>query len=277
MTSTEPTPPVQRSLCVHCRYVLSGLDPAGRCPECGKPVADSFDPALLRFATPERRARLEQGLRLTIAAMYAYVGVRTVQFSCRLLEPYFTSGALASALMATSVLLDILLPLCTGLAFFGAWRFRHPVDTAWRTWRGPLAVVAATAAALGAMFLAGEGDLATTIGVVLLRDACFPILVAALAGVAALARRVPDEPLRIAARSRAGWLSIAFVLLVLEPWLKLGFRGMLYLQFIDGLNMFADPLDMLHAAPLAAAAMAVFLYCLRPLSWMQRRLSAGGK
>jgi hypothetical protein len=273
----EPTVPVQRSLCVHCRYVLSGLDPAGRCPECGKPVADSFNQDLLRFASPERLARLEQGLRLAIIAMLAYVGVRTAQFVCRLTEPYLAEGPLGTMLAAATGLFDVLLPLCTAMAFFGTWRFRHPFDNAWRTWRAPVAVVAMAAAGLGVLAGIGESDLATTIGVVLLREACFPILVAALAGVATLAKRVPDASLTTAAMSRAGWLSIVFVLLVLEPWLKLGFRGLLYLQFIDGLNMFADPLDMVHAAPLAAVALATFLYCMRPLWLMRRRLLAGGK
>ncbi|MEI7657123.1 MAG: hypothetical protein WCK33_03550 [Phycisphaerae bacterium] len=277
MAGSQPTSPVHRSLCVHCRYVLSGLDPAGRCPECGKPVADSFNQDLLRFASPERLARLEQGLRLAIIAMLAYVGVRTAQFACRLTEPYLAEGPLGSMLAAATGLFDVLLPLCTALAFFGTWRFRHPFDNAWRTWRVPAAIAAAVAVALGVLAGIGQGDLATTIGVVLLREACFPILVAALAGVATLARRVPDAPLTVAARSRAGWLSIAFVLLVLEPWLKLGFRGLLYLQFIDGLNLFADPLDMVHAAPLAAVALAVFLYCMRPLWVMRRRLLAGGR
>lgn len=262
---------------MHCRYVLSGLDPAGRCPECGKPVADSFNQDLLRFASPERLARLEQGLRLAIFAMLAYVGVRTAQLVGRLTEPYLAEGPLGAMLAAATGLFDVLLPLCTAMAFFGTWRFRHPFDNAWRTWRVPVAVVAVVSAALAVLAGLGEGDLATTIGVVLLREACFPILVAALAGVATLAKRLPDAPLTTAARSRAGWLSIAFVLLVIEPWLKLGFRGLLYLQFIDGLNMFADPLDMVHAAPLAAVALATFLYCMRPLWVMRRRLLAGGK
>lgn len=262
---------------MHCRYVLSGLDPAGRCPECGKPVADSFNQDLLRFAPPERLVRLEQGLRLAIFAMLACVGVRAAQIVCRLAESSFAEGPPGSMLAAATGLLDVLLPLCTAMAFFGTWRFRHPFDNARRTWRTPAAVVAAVAAGLGVLAGIGESDLATTIGVVLLREACFPILVAALAGVAGLAKRVPDAPLATAARSRAGWLSIAFVLLVLEPWLKLGFRGLLYLQFIDGLNMFADPLDMVHAAPLAAVALATFVYCMRPLWLMRRRLLSGGR
>ena len=277
VTESNATSPGRRSLCVHCRYVLSGLDPAGRCPECGKAIADSFNQDLLRFAPPDRLARLEEGLRLAIIAMVAYVGVRTVQFTCRLVEPFLIEGPLGSMLTMVAGLFDILLPLCTAAAFFGTWRFRHPSESAWRTWRAPALVAVVVASVLGVLAGAGEADLATTIGVVLLREACFPILVAALAGVAALAARVPDMPLKIAARSRAGWLSIIFVMLVLEPWLKLGFRGLLYLQFTDGLNMFADPLDLVHAAPLAAVALVVFLYCMRPLWLMRRRLLAGGK
>jgi hypothetical protein len=34
---------------------------------------------------------------------------------------------------------------------------------------------------------------------------------------------------------------------------------------------------MVHAAPLAAVALATFLYCMRPLWLMRRRLLAGGK
>ncbi len=240
-------------------------------------MADSFNQDLLRFSTPDRLARLEEGLRLAIIGMIAYVGVRTAQFACRLTEPFLAVGPLGSMLTMAAGLLDILLPLCTAAAFFGTWKFRHPSDDAWRTWRAPAAVTLVVAGGLGVLAGLGEGDLATTIGVVLLREACFPILVAALVGVACVAKQVPDMPLTIAARSRAGWLSIIFVMLVLEPWLKLGFRGLLYLQFTDGLNMFADPLDLVHAAPLAGVALAVFLYCMRPLWMMRRRLLAGGK
>ncbi|MEZ6318065.1 MAG: hypothetical protein R3B49_04810 [Phycisphaerales bacterium] len=42
-------------LCERCGYVVEGLDPAGACPECGKPIAESLPER--RVGTPWQRAR----------------------------------------------------------------------------------------------------------------------------------------------------------------------------------------------------------------------------
>ncbi len=50
--------------CVACNYNLRGLFPGGRCPECGRAMADSLRPDRLIFADPLWLARLARGLRL---------------------------------------------------------------------------------------------------------------------------------------------------------------------------------------------------------------------
>lgn len=52
--------------CVICGYNLRGLTAAGRCPECGSPVARSIHGDLLRYADGDWLAKLLLGIRLML-------------------------------------------------------------------------------------------------------------------------------------------------------------------------------------------------------------------
>lgn len=60
----QDAPPADDCYCARCGYNLRGLDPAGRCPECGEPVVLSHRSDLLRFADAGwlRRMRFGAGL-----------------------------------------------------------------------------------------------------------------------------------------------------------------------------------------------------------------------
>lgn len=59
--------------CIRCAYNLRGLPMAGRCPECGTPVADSLRGSLLQYAGPEYLATIHRGLILVLGAILASV------------------------------------------------------------------------------------------------------------------------------------------------------------------------------------------------------------
>lgn len=61
--------------CRGCGYVLRGLRPDDRCPECGEPVAESLRPDLLLFADPAWRDRLLRGCRWLLAWIVAAIAV----------------------------------------------------------------------------------------------------------------------------------------------------------------------------------------------------------
>lgn len=48
--------------CRHCDYNLRGLHREGRCPECGKDIAESLAPELLRFAPPHYVRSVRDGV-----------------------------------------------------------------------------------------------------------------------------------------------------------------------------------------------------------------------
>lgn len=55
--------------CLQCGYNLRGLDPAGRCPECGADIAVSTRGDLLRFANPDWLHRVKLGADLMLATI----------------------------------------------------------------------------------------------------------------------------------------------------------------------------------------------------------------
>jgi hypothetical protein len=55
--------------CLQCGYNLRGLDPAGRCPECGADIALSTRGDLLRFANPDWLRRVKLGADLMLATI----------------------------------------------------------------------------------------------------------------------------------------------------------------------------------------------------------------
>jgi len=65
--------------CVQCGYNLRGLEPQGRCPECGSPVGESLRQDLLRFAGAEALRRVGRGAAMIVIGTLAHmaaVGLR---------------------------------------------------------------------------------------------------------------------------------------------------------------------------------------------------------
>ncbi|MBI4719375.1 MAG: hypothetical protein HY763_16390 [Planctomycetes bacterium] len=52
--------------CTRCGYNLRGLDPQGRCPECGEAIALSLRGDLLAYADPQWLARVRSGIGLLL-------------------------------------------------------------------------------------------------------------------------------------------------------------------------------------------------------------------
>jgi hypothetical protein len=55
--------------CPRCGYELTGLDPQGRCPECGSPVELALRPDYLVYTSPEYVAKLHTGAFLVVLSM----------------------------------------------------------------------------------------------------------------------------------------------------------------------------------------------------------------
>jgi hypothetical protein len=55
--------------CLQCGYNLRGLDPTGRCPECGADITLSTRGDLLRFANPDWLRRVKLGADLMLATI----------------------------------------------------------------------------------------------------------------------------------------------------------------------------------------------------------------
>lgn len=68
MTEIAPTPAplIHDILCIGCGYNLRGLEPSGRCPECGLAIADSNRGDRLAFADPAWLNKLRFGASLKL-------------------------------------------------------------------------------------------------------------------------------------------------------------------------------------------------------------------
>ena len=72
-TEVEPSQPITGPIegdwvCIACEYPLRGLDPKGKCPECGTPIARSLRDDRLAHASPFWVFRLSQATTLSCFA-----------------------------------------------------------------------------------------------------------------------------------------------------------------------------------------------------------------
>ncbi|UCG33507.1 MAG: hypothetical protein JSU68_02515, partial [Phycisphaerales bacterium] len=89
--------------CLQCGYNLRGLDPAGRCPECGVGIALSTRGDLLRFANPDWLRRVKLGADLMLATILLSL---VLGFGVGCLNAVFAS--------ATARILAVLVALAAG-------------------------------------------------------------------------------------------------------------------------------------------------------------------
>jgi hypothetical protein len=200
--------------CAKCGYNLRTLAVAGRCPECGEPVARSFSPVGFRFRNPMTPRRVRNGIMLFITGVLADVIVMlmlTVTIRLAYVIPdslySFTTRSLSYALSIAR------LPVALGLILM-TWPFGRRGDRfAWPLGVAVSLAIAASAAPEVARFvhrgLTGGGVFSMgTPGLILGSAAyCASFLAPALAWLHLLAR------VRYA-RSRALWLAMAGVVLV---------------------------------------------------------------
>jgi hypothetical protein len=112
--------------CIHCDYNLRGLDPAGRCPECGSEIANSVLAPILKRTEPSGLPYLK----------WSVVGVAILA-----LGGLLTAAPLWIARLDTSAIGGVL--LTTGLAV-EIWVFLLSLTALWRPpWKDRRAVTAA--------------------------------------------------------------------------------------------------------------------------------------
>lgn len=128
-------------VCIGCEYNLRGLASEGKCPECGKAVAETFDS---RFLITMERVWLD-GLIVGVVLLLAHIVVTTVSAWCFFFAGQGTSYdgqvRLAYITLGASMLLGAL----------GAWLVscRHPGQTRFEGWlRLPFRIGAVAACAL---------------------------------------------------------------------------------------------------------------------------------
>ena len=97
-------------LCRKCGYDLRGCDAAGRCPECGTPVALSATPDLLRFADPAWASKLGRGVRFILWGTLAAI----------------VSAVVASAVFGETLLGNVVATAGTFVHLYGAWLLTEP-------------------------------------------------------------------------------------------------------------------------------------------------------
>ena len=98
--------------CRNCGYILRGLDPAGNCPECGRPISASMSHSLA-YANLAWLATLARGLRLAWMAILAGIITWAGAFALNVIVTEL--GIIATALC--------LPPLLSGVA---AWLITTP-------------------------------------------------------------------------------------------------------------------------------------------------------
>lgn len=105
--------------CIKCSYNLRGLPIAGKCPECGTPVADSLKGFLLQHASAEYRAAIGSGLSLVLNGILLMIVIMVVNV--------FIVVALGGGGSQTAVLITMMLGLIpTVMTYLGYLRYTEP-------------------------------------------------------------------------------------------------------------------------------------------------------
>ena len=184
--------------CRACGYNLCGLADTGRCPECGRPVAESLESAELRHSDPAWLRGMATGLTILLRATAVSLGGAVLML--------FVPSALGLDALGIAVNL-----VAGAVALYGAWLLTAPEPDA------PDRAGAAPQVARVALIVALVGTLITLIGHVW-GDAISLLIfggaaelaevvgqVALLLHLRRLAMRVPNYP----AAARARFLIVA--------------------------------------------------------------------
>lgn len=248
--------------CIHCGYNLRGLQPAGRCPECGGPIEDSRQGHLLRYAEVEWLKRLRFGTALK----YWYVGINIL------------SGIAGVALVAAGFpeVLVMVLPLAAGaLSLWGtmcitAQEPRISLQEDPVTVRKVVRGFAIAGFAAGLIVLIDPDDATAIAGIV--------GIIGGLLGMVALggeliyyrrfAKRIPDDKLTVSTR-RLFWYSV----IVASLWITVvGALGILSAAAAPAAGAPAPPIQEVLMIVLAAVAFVSSLLMLIGLLWYVRTL-----
>jgi len=99
--------------CRRCGYNLRGLNPAGRCPECGTPIGLSCHGDLLRFADPTWVETLARGARLILWGVLASMmgGI---------------AGVILGAVAGQPPLATVIMLGASSVGLWGAWLITRP-------------------------------------------------------------------------------------------------------------------------------------------------------
>lgn len=99
--------------CRRCGYNLRGLDPSGRCPECGTPVGLSCHGDLLRFADPAWVETLGRGASLILwGILFGLVGA--------------ILGTAVAAITGSQLLGGVIQLAGAAVGLYGAWLVTSP-------------------------------------------------------------------------------------------------------------------------------------------------------
>lgn len=128
-----PQPTDAETLCIDCGYSLRGLPVDGKCPECGKPVADSIRGELLINRSPEYVRKLTRGISLVLNGILLWFVLKILAGPALTIAlPIFQYNA--GNFYVSPPLIDFALALAgflvSGMIFYGYWLFtaRDPGD-----------------------------------------------------------------------------------------------------------------------------------------------------
>jgi hypothetical protein len=193
-------------ICLRCTYELTGLPPAGSCPECGTPIVHSLRGNLLLFSAPEYVARLHLGTVLIITG--------TITQFVAMLAAFALAASTGLAAAAGGTVGGIWLPLealvnmaavAASLVFFAGWWLFSQADPAYLarndggTARRLVRATTAAAAALTLLqttlaWIAIPGGLSIAAVVSLLGVVLWTVqYFASMVYIAWLAPRLPDQ------------------------------------------------------------------------------------